>query len=553
MILNLFLSLLGIGMAANVNFKEQYRKVFSFILCCAAGMVFYRFFQQWQAGLNVPFVYHWLEYNALEVDINLSSNPFVYNAIFPVFMITMSALLINTFLNYETEKLEFVSAAVINLAFFIALICSENLIQLLISSTMVGVMGFYIINDIEAREKYVFYNFLADMGLFTVFAIIYGRLGNVFLTDLGSFAKLGAHRDLVAILLLISVFIKSGLFLFHNQLLDLSSINFNRLLLLIYASAPLAGVVILYKTMPLLKISHYSMPFIQIVAVLTMVWGFFNSLANDNIKDRSTYFAMMIYGYIYSLVSLGQLQTAEDLCPLIVLGYVLGLNMFMIYLSSSNELYVSKMGGFLKGLKITFMVSILVVFAYVQTILKDIDDVNYLWSTSLLSFGLISLAHFYHQVFLGRSQADERVLALLKNAGAYIILPVLLMSGFLIFHNNLLSKDILYVLSAFGILLLIQPFRSLVALAEYEALQDEDYFEKLYEAIILAPIKILGRILWLLVDFILIERTIISSLNESTSLLVRLTGRLHNSSLWSYLLLSLFGLVAMILFYFVKG
>lgn len=553
MILNLFLSLLAIGVLANFNFKEKYSKVFSFLLWFAAGIIFYRFILEWRSGANIPFVYHWLEYNALYVNINLSSTPFVYNAVFPVFLVTLTALLINAFLNYETEKLEFVSAAMFNLAFFIALICSENLIQLLISSTIIGVMGFYIINDIEAREKYVFYNFLADMGLFAVFAIIYGRLGNVFLTDLGSFAKLGAHRDLVAILLLVSVFIKSGLFLFHNQLLDLSSINFNRLLLLVYGSAPLAGVVILHKTMPLLKISQYSVPLIQIIAVLSMLWGFINSLVNDNIKDRSTYFAMMIYGYIYSLVALGQLQTPEDLCPFVLLGYILGLNLFMIYLSSSNELYISKMGGFLKGLKITFAFSLLVVFAYIQTVLKDIDDVNYLWSTSLLCFGLISLAHFYHQVFLGRSQADERVLALLKNAGVYILLPALALGGFLIYHNYLFSPQIFYAFLVFLLLMVIQPFRPLVSLAEYEAIQEEDYFEKLYEAVILTPIRIIGRVLWLLVDFILIERTIISSLNESTSLLVRLTAKLHTSSLWSYLLLSLFGLGAMVLFCFVKG
>lgn len=553
MILNLFLSLLGIAIAANFVPKQNYIRFSAFLLWAAVAVIFGYFIREWQSGLNIPFIYNWVEYKVLEVDVSLSSTPIVYAAIFPVFVITLIALLINAFWNYETAKAEFVAAAVLNLAFFAALICSQNLIQLLICSSMVGVVGFYLINDIGAREKYVYYNFLADMGFFIVFAMIYSRLGNVFLHDLEKFTKLGAHRDLVAILLLISVFIKSGLFMFHNQLLDLRGITFNRMLLIVYASTPLVGVVILHKTMPLLEASNYSIPLIQLIAVLSMVWGFLNSLVNDNIKDRSTYIAMMIYGYIYSLMSFGQLQTPEELTQLILLGYLVGLNFFMIYLSSSNEVYISKMGGFGKSLKITLGLSLLVAAVYMQAILKDINPENYIWSTSLLSFGVISLAHFYNQVFLGDSKADDRVIALLKNARLYILLPMLLLLVGVAWYNDFYSPQLGYIFVGFIALLLMQPFRPLEYLADYEALQEEDYFEKFYNLIILTPIKIIGRVLWLLVDFILIERTIISSLNQGTGVLIKLTARLQSSSLWSYLLLSLLGLAIILIAYYVKG
>lgn len=341
--------------------------------------------------------------------------------------------------------------------------------------------------------------------------------------------------------------------MFHNQLLDLRGVTFNRMLLVVYASTPLVGVVILHKTMPLLEASNYSIPLIQLIAVLSMVWGFLNSLVNDNIKDRSTYIAMMIYGYIYSLMSFGQLQTPAELAQLILLGYLVGLNFFMIYLSSSNEIYISKMGGFGKSLQITLGLSMFIAAVYMQAILKDINPENYIWSTSLLSFGVISLAHFYNQVFLGESKADDRVIALLKNAGLYILLPTLLLLVGVAWYNDFYSPQLGYIFVGFIALLLMQPFRPLEYLADYEALQEEDYFEKFYNLIILTPIKIIGRVLWLLVDFILIERTIISSLNQGTGVLIKLTARLQSSSLWSYLLLSLLGLAIMLIAFYVKG
>ena len=83
-------------------------------------------------------------------------------------------------------------------------------------------------------------------------------------------------------------------------------------------------------------------------------------------------------------------------------------------------------------------------------------------------------------------------------------------------------------------------------------MQEEDYFEKLYNAVIITPIKILGRILWLLVDFILIERTIISSLNQGTALLIRAAGWINSPSAWRWLALSVFGIGAMFLCYYVR-
>lgn len=552
MIINTFLVLLLLGSFAGLFPHIRFNKAAAFVVWVITGLVFFYFFQNWQVGTTENFSYHWLRYQALHIDINLSSNANNYAQIFPVFLISWVGMLVAVFNSDETKKMHLSGMILLNLAAFIFLLCSDNLIQLLISSCMVGVIGFYIINEVEARRKYVFYNLIADTCLFTVFAIIYGYLGNLDLSELAKFDELGAHRDLVAVLLIFSVFLKSGLLLFHNQLLDLSYLQFNRMIYILSASTPLAGLFILIKTLPLISVSDYSIPLIQVLAVLTVVWAALNSMVVDNIKERTVYFAMMFYSYMYVLISFTRLDFYIQLPVLMISSYLLSLTIFLIFQASSYELYVSKMGGFISSMRLTFVLSLITVFVLIQTVLAHCTEVIYNSGTAFVAFLIIGLAHLYHQVYFGEKHADERVMALLKNPGWYLLLPVVTITAVLLYHNNYYQPLVFYIFSGFLLLIMVYPFRRLETLADLEAVQEEDYFEKFYDLIILTPIKIIGRILWLLVDFILIERTIISSLNEGTSFLVKTAGKINNASFWGYLALSLLGIAIMILYYYVR-
>lgn len=552
MIINTFIVLLLLGGFSGLFPYIRFNKAASFVVWVITGFVFFYFFQNWQVGTVEKFTFHWLKYQALHIDINLSSDANNYAQIFPVFLISWIAMLIAVFNSDETKKMHLSGMILLNLAAFILLLCSDNLIQLLISSCMVGVIGFYIINEVEARRKYVFYNLVADTCLFTVFAIIYGYLGNLDLSELAKFDELGAHRDLVAILLIFSVFLKSGLLLFHNQLLDLSYLQFNRMAYILSASTPLAGLFILIKTLPLITVSGYSIPFIQVLAVLTVVWAALNSMVVDNIKERTVYFVMMFYSYMYVLISFNHLDFYIQLPVLMISGYLLSLTIFLIFQASSYELYVSKMGGFISSMRLTFVLSLITVFVLIQTVLAHCTEVIYNSGTAFVAFLIIGLAHLYHQVYFGEKHADERVMALLKNPGWYLLLPVVTITAVLMYHNDYYPPLVFYIFSGFLLLIVVYPFRRLETLADLEAVQEEDYFEKFYDLIILTPIKIIGRVLWLLVDFILIERTIISSLNEGTEFLVKTAGKINFPSFRGYLALSLLGMAIMILYYYVR-
>lgn len=553
MIVNIFLLLLLIGFTFPCFFRLEAQKGASVFLLIAVSALLVWFLNNWHEEQNVAFLIPWLQYKDLSVIINLSSEMQNYQLIYPLFVVSVITMLIGTFNEDETSKLKLNGTIALSLSSLFLLCCSSNLIQLIIGSSFVSICGGYLINDQEARNKYAYYNLLAEVGLFSVFAVIYGYLGNLNISSLKNFQAVGAHKDWVAIVLLLSVFIKTGMFPFHNQLLGLSNINFNRQNLIIWASTPISGIIILYKTIPLLSISQYSVPLLQIIAGLTLLWALGGALIIDNIKERAVYFALMIYAYIYALIPLDNAIGITNISTYILWGYLLTMLFYLVFKASSNEIYISKMGSFFRSMKFSFLISCVIFCGFISELLLTMGAEEQKWALALSVIITLSGAHFFHQVYMGTPHADERVAALLKNPAWYIMLPTLILMSVLLMNDEIWQRQTIYIYGVVLCLIFIDIFRKMSSLADNDTIQEEDYFEKIYELLILTPIRILGRVLWLLVDFILIERTIINSLKDSTSFMVKISSYIHTSTILSGVVLSIGGLAAMIIYFYIRG
>lgn len=526
--------------------KENYSKSVSFAFFAVYAALAYSFAEGLQSGQMSAAVFPWLHYKSMHIDISLSSDNSSYYALLPFVLMTGGALFINIFSREEKTRIGFVAAAVFNLAALFFLQGSTNLIQLLIGSYMISFWGIYIIGNLEAREKFVYYNLLADTLLFAAFSIIYGFADTVELKSLSNFGRLGAHKDLIVFLLLFSVFIKSGLFLFQNQLFDMASAGFNRMLLFLSCSAPVAGVLILQKTQPLLGISNYSQPLIFGFAAATMLYAVMAGLLLDNIKFRTVAFYMLTYGFIYAAVF-----DKPQFNELLFCCWLCGLSFYVIYSASSNELYISKIGGFIRKMKFSFLLSLGVVAVMLLTAEGMQNGGNWTWCW--LAAGLFLLAHLFHQAYFGKIRADEMVWALLKNAPVYLTLPLFLGGvGFTLSYPPAETKFLCWGTGIFILMMLAAPFRGFLRFADNEVLQEEDWFERLYDLVLLTPLRIAGRLLWLLVDFLIIERTIMNSVARGMGFLVTMSQKLHTSTFLSYVLMTLLG-TSVIIWYWYKG
>ena len=552
MIIQGFVILLLFGVLGNIFVSKKLDKFFSLMALLLSVGFLYMLVNGIQEGLNRRFMLEWLNYMSLQVNIDLSSNKTNYIYILPMLIVSVASILIAVFNKEEERKQRFSCLCLLNLCAYISLVCSANLLQLLVSSCLMTILGFCIIDDMDARKKYAFYNLLSDLSLFSICSLVYGYVGNLDTSALSMYGKLGAHRDLVAVLLILSISLKSGLFMFHNQLYDMSVLQFNRLNWLLYASAPLAGFIILQKVLPLTAISDFALPIFQTISLLTVVCGMYSAVAIDNLKEKAVGLAQMFYGFAFWQLTQDSSSAVELLNILVLCGYMLGLLLYGIYYASSYEQNVSKMGGFIGGLKIFFVLLTLAFGSIIHFLLSENKQSAALVFAIVL---LLTFAHILRQIFFGKTRADERVFALLRFPSWYLFLPIAVLTALLIWKMPHLQTELLYFGTAYIFLLFFDPLSKTAVLYEKEAVQESDVFEDVFDFLIVTPLTILGRILWLLVDFILIERTMINSLSNCTSFLIRNVGRLNVFS-WgrsSLYLLASMGLLALCAYGYVKG
>lgn len=552
MIAHIFLYLFIGGLGSVIFAKARYERFLSLLLFAFVAILLLNFYENWQVGYTGSFVYKWIDNPGSHVNIDLVSNFANYALIFPFFLISGLQIFNNTFYSLESVKLRLNGIIAINLSALILLICSQNIMQVLVAVCIIDVLSLFIINDLGAKKRYVFYNLLADIGLFALFAIIWGQTGSYELSSLAKYNKSFYQPDLCVAILLFSVFIKVGLFSFQNVLLNLRDLSFNRLITISFCSTPVAGILLLSKTYPLLGVSDYAIPALQFFAVLSIIWNFIGAISIDNIKEKTVYLNIMLSALIIGLMSVNHEQALASLPWLLVLGYLFNNLWVMITISASNEVYASNMGGFVRSLKISFIIGLLLIFALIQTLLKDITPENKLWIWGTLSAILVALAHIMRQIFLGKTNADDRVWAFLKNSSVLFLLPMAGACAYIILQDNLYTMEVLYVFGAFVLMMIIGPLRWLDKIYDNEKIQDADFFHVVYEAFLIAPIKILGRILWLTIDFLVIERTIVSSLSASIEFLISVSRKIHNGSKLSGFLFTILGFAIVLAVFYWK-
>lgn len=346
MIANLFFSLIAAGFAAEAAAKARYERLWSFLLLGILALLGFNFWENGRLGIVETFAFHWIDTSLMRIDVNLNTDAAVYGLAAPFVLLTGISVFYNTFYKAEADKLRLNGLLLLNLAAVILVICAQNFMQLLTAVCIADVLCLFMINDIEGKRRYVFYNLLADMGLFTLFALIWKQTGSISLSALSGYHQPGQYPELTVGLLLFCAFIKSGMFLFQGGFLNLAGLSFNRIFSVSYCATPLIGILLLIKAYPLLGNVAYAPVALELFGGLTLLWAFVGAISIDNLKDKALYFNLMFYALMVGLLSLGLNPLLKLLPGLLLAGSLLNILWMMTAVSASNELFVSNMGDF---------------------------------------------------------------------------------------------------------------------------------------------------------------------------------------------------------------
>ena len=546
MISQLFFSLIAIALLALLVVQGRRRRIWSFLLLAACGFLMYELLLSFREDAFSSFVYQWGGFQNLQFSLHLSGTPEIDKILLSLLGSAVGLVYLNSVYWGENHKLTVNTAVLLNVAAFILLLCSKDFVQLMVGSSCLAILGFYLIPDMESKRKFIFYGFLSEMALFTALAVVYDVIPSMNLQEAERFSTIGRHKDLVALLVLLCVFCQAGMLGFQNYILDLQTLTFNRIMIFCLTSLPLSSLVIFTKLRPLLAASQYTEPVLSIWLSATAVWCLVAMLLTDSLKAAAIYLNLLFYAF--SLAFLGVcpdgLDRVINFFPAAILLNVL---LMMVNNAASNELYVSRLGGLARHIRFTFVLALAGIAVFIGSFLNvpaAAEKIAFIY----LAVVLTGLSSIMSRVFLGRANADDKVMALLKNPSPLYWLPLIGVFVWLGWAYSFWQNKMFYAFfGAFVLLLLIAPFRFCGRWSDDEDVQEADWFNDLYQIVILAPLRLLGRVLWILVDFIVIERSIIGSVAQTSNFLVSGLQKLQGSVRLSYLLMIALGLAVLLL------
>ena len=136
----------------------QFQKILSFLGCLLVGCLIFYITQNFTIKQTDFYSYAWLTSRYYPVNIDFYTNLETYKFLL-LFIIVVFLNAFNTIWDSsERQKTHVFAISLINLALLIMLMCGKNTIQILVSVCFIDVLGFYLINNISERRRYIFYN-----------------------------------------------------------------------------------------------------------------------------------------------------------------------------------------------------------------------------------------------------------------------------------------------------------------------------------------------------------------------------------------------------------
>lgn len=479
MIAQIVLYLLIFSMFSFWHFKPRYDTLISALLFASLSALLIYFIHNWNLSTPSELMFLWDSSRSGNLKISLASSVQNYNIIFPFFTITLIVLLNNLLSRAEKHKKKITGLCILNLISLIMLIGGNNFVQIITFVFISDILSQLLIDDVNASRRYSIYNLVADMGLFLVFAIIRPRLSNLDTSSFAHFHSAASTENLIILLILISLFIKWGFFIFHSYLLDMESAQFHRLLLIPYLSTPMVGLILFIKLKPLLTTSILFDTVFNIILALTIVWGAFGSVIMNNLKEKSIYLNMIILALLVKLAESPSFTWDKHFSTLLIIGCLF--NYAFYYFAKHSRLVnanifanqLSQSGKSRQYFRMFVCLGLMGCFGY-------------------------ELKHFYLQ--------DNKTwiigFAILFVSTIYLIFKQLFGN----FRNN----------------------------KQYAHWQDADIFPHFYEKFIARPIYFIGRILTIIIDFVFFERTFLAAFNYLFGKTVKLLRKINRQTFIRY-------------------
>ncbi len=513
--INLLVLLLLIGIVGLPRFRMRYDRLFSWMMFFASSVIVYNYCIDVFSGINEGFQYLWSKTKLGNLYISFLPQTYSNYIIIPILILSVVSIMNNNIFHYEERRCMFNSLIIFNSISLCLLITSENYVQILTALFISDILGYILLKDVDSSHRYVIYNFFADMCLFSVFALVCGKLQSLDISHLLSYKQIGRHKDYVSLVVAISIFIKIGIFPFYSYLLDIAKARFHRMNTICLLFSPLCGIILLAKLHNILTMSDLFLPLYDALIYLSIAIGVYGFIVKDNILQKTIYLNISLFSLLLLMMKEAGFVWQNTFSYYYLVMFFLNLMLFKIHLYQNREENVSNMinatvinSTSLKTILLQITLFMNIFISLILNFTKNYNNHTVLPISIILIFSMaIVLNHIY------KSPHNRRLDYLNHNSLRIVsyIVNTLVLLGFTIYIKAYSLQNILFI-GLFLCLINIALFQKGRMLYISKVLQGDDFSRYIFHYLFYVPIKHLSKTLWVMVDFVFSEKIITSAI-----------------------------------------
>jgi NADH-quinone oxidoreductase subunit M len=237
---------------------------------------------------------------------------------------------------------------------------AADLVTLFVGWEIMGWSSFFLLArraDTRTLQKYIVFNLAAAFALLGAIVLIYGACGSVAYNQI-DFAAVSSGQTLaISILILITLFVKSGVIPFHYWVVDAYSRSSDLFSAILSAIISKAGIflfiLVFFQLITVPHLPDYLFRVVAWVGVLTSIIATFKAINEDEAKRLLAYSSIAQVGYIVTILAVvGSLSLEAALYHTVIHTFV----KLLLFVNIAAILHVTGRGAFslLGGLMNTY-------------------------------------------------------------------------------------------------------------------------------------------------------------------------------------------------------
>lgn len=522
------LLLFFIGVFSSIKVGVKVDKTLSWLTFASLFLVFVGFGEGMNSVREHVFSFIWNTASGGNLKFDIVSNSYNYWLVLPCFILTMLSALNNFFFHYEERRSAYISVLTLNLVALIILITSNNFVQLLSALFVVDILSLFMIRDIRAYQRYVLLNMLADMILFTVVAVINCRVASLNLRQIILYRNNGMHQDFVALAGLTAVFAKFGFFLFQVGIMDLKKIRFHRMQNVLFMSSPLAAMILLLKFSALWRTSDYFTTYLDVMCIFTILWGGVGSLCADNFKSKVIYWQMSFWALFVELLRFHGFIWFSGFTFLLMEMYAITTALYLLYFYNNRRVSMIQIATIplvnKKAVVCVLAIIIAVIAAMANTLTILYNNMNRYYIWTFVAVFMLSLSAVLKQLMVRR---DIKITGFsVMPMKPLMFVELALLCSFLLQDWRYAEPSVWGAAIIFALLCAFNPLEKMSFLYKIKIMQNGDVLGRIYH-ILIKSLRLCGRIFWLLIDRLFMEKFVLAVLISGVGCTLRFFGKMH--------------------------